>query len=77
MLFVKYLNDMHKEHLEEYKERYSEDEERVKRAMSRERFILDETATFDYLYENSVLIKAPRDCIDYVVLHELIHFIHH
>lgn len=26
---------------------------------------------------NSVLIKAPKDCIDYVVLHELIHFIHH
>lgn len=23
---------------------------------------------------NSVLIKAPKDCIDYVVLHELIHF---
>lgn len=26
---------------------------------------------------NSILIKAPKDCIDYVVLHELIHFIHH
>ena len=23
---------------------------------------------------NSVLIKAPKDCIDYVILHELIHF---
>lgn len=25
---------------------------------------------------NSVLIKAPKDCIDYVTLHELIHFKH-
>ena len=25
---------------------------------------------------NSVLIKAPKDCIDYVILHELIHFKH-
>lgn len=25
---------------------------------------------------NRVLIKAPKDCIDYVVLHELIHFKH-
>lgn len=25
---------------------------------------------------NEVLIKAPKDCIDYVILHELIHFIY-
>lgn len=25
---------------------------------------------------NSILIRAPKDCIDYVVLHELIHFKH-
>lgn len=52
MLFVKYLNDMHEEHLREYNERYDGNEERVKRAMSRERFILEESATFDYLYKN-------------------------
>ena len=52
MLFEKYLSDMHKEHLEEYRERYDGDKTRVERAMSRERFILDEKATFDYLYKN-------------------------
>lgn len=52
MLFLKYLSDLHNEHLEDYKERYDGDEERVKRAMSRERFILDESSTFDNLYSN-------------------------
>lgn len=28
----------------------------------------------NYITLNSVLIKSPRDCIDYVALHELIHF---
>ncbi|GLG01211.1 type I restriction-modification system subunit M [Alicyclobacillus hesperidum subsp. aegles] len=50
MLFVKYLSDTYKEKLDEYKDRYKGDEERVKRAMSRERFVLDEISTFDYLY---------------------------
>ncbi len=52
MLFVKYLSDMHNEHLEGYREKYDGNEERVKRAMSRERFILDESATFENLYKN-------------------------
>lgn len=51
MLFVKYLSDSYKEKLEEYTERYKGDLERIKRAMSRERFILDEFSTFDYLYD--------------------------
>lgn len=50
MLFVKYLSDTYKEHVEEYLKRYEGNEERVKRALSRERFILDEISTFDYLY---------------------------
>ncbi|WP_066173586.1 type I restriction-modification system subunit M [Bacillus marinisedimentorum] len=50
MLFIKYLSDTYKEHLEEYKERYDGDERRIERALSRERFILDEKSTFDYLY---------------------------
>lgn len=50
MLFIKYNSDTYKEHLEEYKERYNGDEERVKRALQRERFVLDEICTFDYLY---------------------------
>ena len=52
MLFVKYLSDVHNEHLEEFRERYDRDEERVKRAMSREKFILDDASTFENLYEN-------------------------
>ena len=51
MLFIKYLSDVYKEHYEEYAEKYNGNEERIKRALSRERFILDEKSTFDYLYE--------------------------
>lgn len=50
MLFIKYLSDSYKEHLEEYKKRYDGDEQRIQRALSRERFVLDELSTFDYLY---------------------------
>ncbi|MDA2631654.1 type I restriction-modification system subunit M [Bacillus cereus] len=50
MLFIKYLSDTYKEHLEEYTNRYNSDERRIKRALSRERFVLDEQSTFDYLY---------------------------
>lgn len=51
MLFVKYLSDVSKEKQEQYRKQYSGDEERVKRAMGRERFTLDSESTFDYLYE--------------------------
>ncbi|MFB1082479.1 type I restriction-modification system subunit M [Jeotgalibacillus sp. JSM ZJ347] len=50
MLFIKYLSDAYKEHLEEYKERYNGDEQRIQRALSRERFVMDQLSTFDYLY---------------------------
>lgn len=50
MLFMKYLSDTYKEHLEEYTKRYDGHEERIKRAMARERFIVRKEATFDYLY---------------------------
>lgn len=52
MLFVKYLSDVSKEKHDEYMKQYNGDERRVARAMSRERFTLDEDSTFDYLYEN-------------------------
>ena len=52
MLFIKYLSDVYLEHFEEYAEKYNNDEARIKRALSRERFILDEKSTFEYLYEN-------------------------
>ena len=52
MLFVKYLSDVYAESVEKYKEQYNGDMARVERAMSRERFILDEQSTFQYLYNN-------------------------
>ena len=53
MLFVKYLNDVSKEKQEQYRKQYNGDEERIKRAMSRERFTLDSESTFDYLYQSN------------------------
>ncbi|WP_408955806.1 type I restriction-modification system subunit M [Natroniella sp. ANB-PHB2] len=50
ILFLKYLSDIHKENLEEYREKYDGDETRIQRALKRERFVLDEECTFDYLY---------------------------
>ncbi len=52
MLFVKYLSDTAKEKEAEFIQRYEGDMKRVKRAMSRERFSLDEESTFDYLYDH-------------------------
>jgi len=52
MLFVKYLSDVYKETREKYEKQYKGDKQRVDRAMSRERFVLEETSTFDYLYKN-------------------------
>ena len=52
MLFVKYLSDFHKEKLQALKEKYQGDEERIKRSLAREKFILDETCTFEYLLQN-------------------------
>ncbi|MBW1784906.1 MAG: type I restriction-modification system subunit M [Deltaproteobacteria bacterium] len=42
MLFVKYLSDIHKSRRAEYEEKYKGDEIRVQRALSRERFIIQE-----------------------------------
>ncbi|MDQ0160742.1 type I restriction-modification system subunit M [Alkalibacillus salilacus] len=50
MLFLKYMSDANKEHLEEYKKKYNGDEKRIQRALSRERFVLEDDVTFDYLY---------------------------
>lgn len=50
MLFVKYLSDMRKDKLEEYRQRYEGDEARVERAMARERFVLPEECDFDHLH---------------------------
>jgi type I restriction enzyme M protein len=50
MLFLKYLSDLHKEKVEEYRKKYGGDEARVARAMARERFVMPEDCDFDHLY---------------------------
>lgn len=50
MLFLKYLSDLWKDKKREYQEKYKGDAERVKRALSRERFMLPDECDFDYLY---------------------------
>ena len=52
MLFVKYLSDVHDDKQEEYLKKYNGDQERAKRAMQYERFIVPEHSHFKYLYEN-------------------------
>ena len=52
MLFIKYLSDVYKEHLDEYTKKYDGDQQRIQRAMQREKFVLDEKSTFNYLYQN-------------------------
>ncbi len=51
MLFVKYLSDLRKDILVDYTQRYNGDMVRVERAMKRERFVMPDEGTFDYLYE--------------------------
>ncbi len=48
-LFLKYLSDVWKDHYEQYKEKFGDDEERIRRRMKRERFVLPENCSFDYL----------------------------
>ena len=50
MLFLKYLSDLWKDKRREYAEKYKGDAERVKRALSRERFTLPDECDFDFLY---------------------------
>jgi type I restriction enzyme M protein len=50
MLFLKYLSDLWKDKKREYEEKYKGDAERVKRALSRERFMLPDECNFDFLY---------------------------
>lgn len=51
LLFVKYLSDVWKEKANVLREKYPDNEEMVKRQLRRERFILPEESSFDYLYD--------------------------
>ena len=60
MLFLKYLSDLWKDKQREYAEKYKGDAERVKRALSRERFTLPEECDFDYLYSKRDAANIAR-----------------
>jgi type I restriction enzyme M protein len=51
MLFIKYVSDIYKERKDELMEKYNNDEEMVQRQLRYERFVLDQTSTFDYIYD--------------------------
>jgi type I restriction enzyme M protein len=57
MLFLKYVSDVFNEKKEEYAKKYDGNEERVNRALARERFIVPEESNFYYLYEHR---NSPR-----------------
>ncbi|MQY80269.1 MAG: N-6 DNA methylase, partial [Bacteroidetes bacterium] len=48
-LFLKYMSDVWKDKEEDYRKKYSGDEVRVKRALGRERFIVPENCSFDFI----------------------------
>ncbi|KQT24150.1 type I restriction endonuclease subunit M [Chryseobacterium sp. Leaf405] len=51
LLFVKYLSDVWKEKANVLRDKYPDNEEMVKRQLKRERFVLPEESSFDYLYD--------------------------
>lgn len=50
MLFLKYISDLWADHVETYRERYGDNEARIRRRLERERFVLPEGASFQDLY---------------------------
>ncbi len=52
MLFIKYLSDVHDDKFEAYLEKYNGEQERAKRAMQHERFIVPEHSHFNFLFES-------------------------
>ena len=52
MLFVKYISDVWQDHMDRYTEQYNGNQERIDRAMARERFILPKDCSFYALYDN-------------------------
>ncbi|WP_432411336.1 type I restriction-modification system subunit M [Rasiella sp. SM2506] len=51
-MFVKYLSDVWKDHYNEYKKQYGDNEELINRKLNRERFVLPKNCTFDYIYDH-------------------------
>lgn len=51
MLFLKYISDVWHDHDMQYHEQFGDDEERIRRRLARERFVLPEGCDFDSLYQ--------------------------
>lgn len=52
MLFVKFLSDFYNEKVEELEQKFGNNEERIYKSLLREKFVLDEKCTFEYIYKN-------------------------
>lgn len=52
ILFLKYISDVWRDHYENYSKQYGDDEERIRRKLDRERFVLPRGASFYDLYAN-------------------------
>ena len=51
MLFLKYVSDLWNDHVETYRKKFGDDDERIRRRLERERFVLPKGASFYDLYE--------------------------
>lgn len=52
MLFLKYISDVWSDHYKAYEKQYGNDEERIRRKLDRERFVLPKGTSFYDLYNN-------------------------
>lgn len=52
MLFLKFISDFWRDHYDQYSKQYKGDQERILRRMERERFVLPDQSSYDYLYEH-------------------------
>lgn len=52
MLFIKYVSDVWQDKKEHYHEKYKGEQERIKRALQHERFVVPDHCTFEFLYEH-------------------------
>lgn len=50
-MFLKYLSDVWQDHYDKYQEQYGDDDELIRRKLKRERFVLPENCSFDYIHE--------------------------
>lgn len=58
MLFLKYISDVWRDHYTQYREQFGDDEERIRRRMARERFVLPEGCDFDSLHRQRRTISV-------------------